>query len=375
MKGLIPVLIAWIAIFALGCRKKEMTTYPASSKFLQWHGRVAPDHEGSMQLISSASFLKFRFTGAACKIRIRNEAPANEYNYVSILLDGVYMGRKPIHFDTFTLLEIIPTVDVPFHDLEIHKETEAVCGLVVIRNVEADSLMLLPETRRKKVEFIGNSITVGMAADPSLVPCGSGTWYDQHNAYESYGPRVARALDLDYTITGVSGIGIYRNWSTDGPTMGDVYGLKYMHTNLKDNQWDVKQFVPDIVSINLGTNDLAEGDGIMPRLPFDSTGFIDAYVAFLKTIHHYYPDAAILLLNSSVSGEPNNQLLTNCLLAVKQKAEDALQELKPISVFAFNAFNGNGCTGHPDLDDHKRMAEELIPVIRQLLADSETVRQ
>ncbi len=66
------------------------------------------------------------------------------------------------------------------------------------------------------IEFIGNSITCGAAADPSEVPCGTGVYHDQHNAYYAYGPRVARALAANYIVRSVSGSGIYRNWNSDG---------------------------------------------------------------------------------------------------------------------------------------------------------------
>ena len=57
-------------------------------------------------------------------------------------------------------------------------------------------MQVIPNSNAPLIEFIGNSITCGAAADVSEVPCGSGVDYDQHNAYYAYGPRVARMLGL-----------------------------------------------------------------------------------------------------------------------------------------------------------------------------------
>ena len=104
------------------------------------------------------------------------------------------------------------------------------------------------------IEFIGNSITCGAAADPSEVPCGSGEYHDQHNAYYAYGPRVARALNTNFLLSSVSGAGIYRNWNSDGPALP----LLFEQSDLRENSsrpWNFDLYSPDIVSIALGTND------------------------------------------------------------------------------------------------------------------------
>ncbi|MBK8391465.1 MAG: hypothetical protein IPL23_20155 [Saprospiraceae bacterium] len=56
---------------------------------------------------------------------------------------------------------------------------------------------------------------VNAAADTSEYPCNSGFYHDQHNAYMAYGPRTARALGLDFVLSSVSGIGIYRTWNME----------------------------------------------------------------------------------------------------------------------------------------------------------------
>ncbi len=368
MKMLCLFLLTLVTLISLSCKRKAMTTqYATDSVRIHWFGRIVQDGSGNRQLISSASGMRFRYGGDKCTILLKNEVPQGNYNYISVVLDGIHQQRMAIHADTFIPLEIKSLKSAPFHEVEVYKETEAALGRVVIKSIEADSLIAFTEDKRKEIEFIGNSITVGMSDDPSLVPCDKGTWFDQHNAYDTYGPRTARALNLDYMINGVSGIGIYRNWNTSGPTIGAVYDQANMSANPSELQWDFRLFTPDIVTICLGTNDLSPGDGVTPRLPFDSTKFITAYVTFIQKINSHYPNAKVILLNTPLVGYKDTEMLTTCLQSVKAKAETSIPKLKSVSVFTFSMFDGKGCGGHPDLEQHKRMADELIPVIKKLL--------
>src|SRR5690606_38403854 len=144
---------------------------------------------------------------------------------------------------------------------------------------------------------------------------------DQHNAYFAYGPRVARALDIDYMLSSSSGIGIYRNWNSDGPTMPDVYENRYLNTD-SIQKWNFKNFSPDLVSICLGTNDLSDGDGIHPRLPFNTEIFTSTYIEFINLVYNYYPNVQIALISSPmVQGEKTN-VLNKCLENIKKHFDD-----------------------------------------------------
>jgi hypothetical protein len=175
-----------------------------------------------------------------------------------------------------------------------------------------NNLHALDNTNAPLIEFIGNSITCGAAADTSEAGCGKGVYHDQHNAYYAYGPRVARALNLNYILSSVSGIGIYRTWNMDGPSMPQVYEKESF--NLHDSMlWNFKTYTPKIVSIALGTNDLSNGDGIHPRQPFDSAVFVKKYIAFVQLVKSKYPAATIALLSSPMINEDNRVLLQNAL--------------------------------------------------------------
>jgi len=364
MKAQILALML-LAIWGLtGCKEASFNFFPATDPRLTWQGRNWKDQNGLRYLTGSASSLTYHFYGNKSRIWIQNAAPQGEYNYISIIIDGERQPRQAIRFDTLTPLEIVPKKKAENHTIELYKETEAANGAILISSVEADSLFVIEPSQKKRIEFIGNSITVGMSADASQIACDAGTWYDQHNAYDAFGPRVARALDMDYMLTGFSGIGIYRNTRSDSPVMRDIFPSAFLSPNPNSPRWDFNQFTPDIVSICLGTNDFSGGDGVTPRAAFDPEKFIPAYVDFLRTVHGHYPDAQIVITNTPMLSGQNNIILMDCLSRIKTEAERTLPDLKPLLIFSFSKTYMGGCLGHPSTAEHALMAEEMVEFLK-----------
>ena len=252
------------------------------------------------------------------------------------------------------------------HTIWIYKATEATTGPIFIEKIIAHDISALKDPELPLIEFIGNSITCGAAADPSEIPCGAGEYHDQHNAYYAYGPRVARELHTNFLMSSVSGIGIYRNWNSDGPAMPLVYEKTDFQINSKRN-WNFRTYHPVIVSIALGTNDFSEGDHVHERLPFDSSVFVNNYIKFVRLVKSKYPSARIALLSSPMINGSRRILLQNCLTAVKTKTDSSYPTDKPVALFFFEPMQARGCGGHPSVEDHAILAGELIPFFKKLL--------
>ncbi|HMH21425.1 MAG TPA: SGNH/GDSL hydrolase family protein, partial [Puia sp.] len=216
------------------------------------------------------------------------------------------------------------------------------------------------------IEFIGNSITCGAAADPSETPCGTGLYHDHHNAYYAYGPRLARALGANFLMSSVSGIGIYRTWNMDSPSMPQVYEKAGLQPD-DQRLWDFTKYSPSIVSIALGTNDLSNGDGKHARQPFDSTVFVDSYIKFVQLVKSKYPSAQIALLSSPMISGDRRILLQNCLTAIKEKIDALHPSGRRVALYFFSPMKARGCSGHPNVEDHAILAEQLTPFFKGLL--------
>jgi len=317
-----------------------------------------------LELISSAVHFGFSFDGAECEIYASVPEWLN-HNYLQYELDGVYQKRIKISKDQKGPFRLTASGNKK-HTVWIYKATEATTGPIFIEKISGKNLRAIPNSNAPLIEFIGNSITCGAAADASEVPCGTGVYHDQHNAYYAYGPRVARKLSVNYIMSSVSGIGMYRTWNREEPSMPQVYeNSDFLVGSLR--KWDFSKYTPQIVSIALGTNDLSNGDGKTPRTPFDSAKFVNNYIGFVQSVKSKYPNAQIVFLNSPMVGGDRNILLQNCLTTIKNRIDGWHPADKPVALFFFQPMKARGCTGHPSVEDHAMLADELFPFFKNLL--------
>lgn len=356
-----------LLIILISCKEKTVTNNPfvnLSKKDVNYQGRVDFLNDSSIALISPGALVSFCFSGDSCEINLKSEF--NFHNYVSFEINGQYIGRVKIENDSIKPYKIEVPASDNLHTLKIIKESEASNGTVIIGAIKVKKIEPIQASTKKYIEFIGNSITCGAASDASVLPCEEGEYFDHQNVYKAYGPRLARALDVDYMLSSVSGIGIYRNWNDENieePVISQVYENLYLNTD------DSKKFdfskKPDIVSICLGTNDFSNGDGLKPRKPFNKEKFISNYIQFVKTVYKNYPNTKVTLLNSPMVSGKENDLLIECLKKVQSYFSDNLD--KSIPIFQYGSLYTNGCSYHPSVEDHGKMAKELTPFFKSLL--------
>lgn len=375
MKYSLFVLLVIFLAGAAACKRVSRQFNPDHDQ-LRYSGRVDMSNPREPVLVSAASFVELSFSGDSCQVLLRKFSPGRdgssresaplEHNYVSVELDGEYWGRIKLESDTMRYHTIVAATAAEAHSLKIYKATEPQNGQVAFGGVKTISLHKLPEPSSRKIEFIGNSITAGMGIDWKEIPCDSGIWYDQHNAYWAYGARVARELDARFLVSAVSGIGMYRNWNSLSPVMPEVYGNMYLDTD-GTRPWTFSGFTPELVSICLGTNDFSEGDSINERLPFDSAQFVSSYIDFVGTVYSKYPKAQLCLLTSPIVSGEKGKLFASCLRAVQQYYAEQRPDRKRIAIYDFEPFEPQGCGYHPDRADHQRMATALLPFYRELM--------
>jgi len=330
-------------------------------------GRVEPLTDNKVMLIGSASSVSFDFEGNSCSISLQSVDTYDHQNYVSLELDGQYIGRIRIEKGAVQSYPITVSTNKKIHHLAVYKATEAANGGVLFSGTTAKVVEGKTLKNRKKIELIGDSITCGFGNDTSIIPCGRGDWYDQHNAYWAYGPVLSRALNIDFVLSSVSGYGMYRNWNDEHlnePNIPDVYENLYLNKD-SSKPYDFA-FQPDLVSICLGTNDLSDGDGKKARLPFNEEKYISNYIDFIKTVYKHAPKTRIVLLSSPMVSGDKNVTLVKCLKKVIQAFENDKAH-KPIALFEFQPMTPKGCGFHPDINDDKIMADQLIPVFKKLL--------
>jgi len=353
------LIVLAIFISLNSCTKKEAQLHKAQSPEFKFLGRTEIQNDSTINLISPAACVEILFTGDTCAFLLKNIG-YTPYNLISVELDGEYLGRIQVFNDSLQIFSIKVKSGMEQHHLLLVKSTEAANGAINFGGIICESLIPMKSIEGPRIEFIGNSITCAMGAD-TTIPCHTGEWYDQHNAYFSYARLVATNLNAEYMLSSVSGIGMYRNWNDEGPVMPQVYTNTYLFTD-STKKWDFNQFTPDIVSIALGTNDLSDGDGKKYRAPFSVDSFSMAYIKFANTLYEKYPNVKLTFLTSPMLSGQKDSLLNISLQKVKDHFRD-----KKIEIFRISGITPHGCDYHPLISEQKMMADTLTPFFKKFL--------
>jgi lysophospholipase L1-like esterase len=123
----------------------------------------------------------------------------------------------------------------------------------------------------------------------------------------------------------------------------------------KDPQWDHGQFVPDVVVINLGTNDMSTQGG---KPPLNTEDYIAAYTAFIARIRSVAPKSKIIISLGPMAYEPASDWLPE--IAAQFNEVTVLLYARPAGA------EDRGGHWHPSVKKDKAMAVELMAHIRTL---------
>ena len=213
----------------------------------------------------------------------------------------------------------------------------------------------------RKIEFIGNSITCGYGIEAKS----EAEHYEEKTAnfYYTYAARTARNLNAQALVVARSGIGVYRSYN--GPRTGDKVNMntEYPNTLLYNDKykWDFSRYTPDLVCINLGTNDTSTTGA-------DSLLLLNGFKNLYHQVRFHYPKAKIVLLcGCMMSG--------NQLLSAQQALDTTLdyahqQGDSEVYRFDFTPHDGSlgyGADWHPSMRQHEKMANELTPFLKKLM--------
>lgn len=325
----------------------------ANQKNIRYVGRFDFTDPKKPKVWAPGAYVQARFSGPSCEVVVNDEVRyGTTHNYLEVAVDD----RPPFRVQTTGKINVIPVADglTPgAHTVTLCKDTESEMGYLEFVGFRCRELLSPPSLPRRKMEFIGDSITCGASSDLSVVPCGKGQWYDQHNAYMSYGPATARALHAQWHLSSVSGIGLMHSCCGMKATMPDVFGS----LNLRDMAlpWDFRRYQPDVVTVCLGQNDGRQ----------DPAAFRDTYVKFLRQVRADYPKAQIICLTSPMGDAGLTVYLKENLTQIVDQMHRSGD--KNVQAFFFSRSYNNGCGGHPDVAQHQQIAEELTAYLKTTL--------
>lgn len=337
-------------------------------------------------LCYSGSYVEFTFTGRSLSCELlsdycEDQTDGTQYPcYMALYLDHQLVRRFSLmpgrHLYPLLSEGDVRTMDDPGgNDSEEDLRTMVVC-LVKESEVQYASSGILAfytdeeaeirptDKKDRKIEFIGDSITCGYGVlGGPKAPFSTET----ESADDAFAVQCARALDADYQLVSFSGIGVISRYiepEENEPLTDVLMPALYPHTDAvlakrygwRPESWDFSSFCPQVVVINLGTNDDSYTRGIRER----EERFEEEYCEFVRNIHRRNPGAEIVC----TFGVMSQRLLPRVEEAVQRLSESGVpvrmhreEPMPPGEV--------TGCDGHPSAQRQRKMAESLTGFLLQ----------
>ena len=335
--------------------------------------------EGTRYLGFSGSSIEFTFVGKTAAACICSDAQNWGEELRGRIAVYVNDGQEPVRRICLEEKEGLYTLYEGEEEREvtvrIMKYSEAAFGKCGIRYIEIDGNRLCtpPGGKKRKLEIIGDSITCGygVEAENELQPFHTAT----ENPEKSYSLLTARALDAEVNLVSWSGNGIISGYVDETATapsdrwlMPEVYQytdiscseMLFGNEESRWERWDFSRFVPDIILINLGTNDCSWCKDIQERKDV----YRDRYGEFLQYIRKNNPGAEILCM----LGTMDQRLLKEAEEAVRifvQNQGDGKTHF--LALPAQDPGDGYGADWHPSLLTQRKTAEIVAEEVKRIM--------
>lgn len=345
-------------------------TFPASEEYVKLTGRTA-EVDGIRWLIHSASKIEFKLKGTHASAVIRSDDSINgEEEHLARVAVYVNGERTLDHIvrqeeETIELFSSEEEKEVEIAIIKLSEAAHSIVGIKEIQVTAASDIAPLPE-KDIKIEFIGDSVTCGYGVDDEDPTHDFSTATE--DATKTYAYKTAEALNADYSMVAYSGYGIVSGYTADG-TKEETMLVPPVYESLGKNNgsadgildlsrdWDFRDFVPDEIVINLGTNDATYTLHDAAR----EAEFVSLYVDFLKTVRRDNPDARI----TASLGVMNDNLYPAVEKAVTQYiAETGDENISSLHFTPQDGSTGYAADGHPTEATHALAAKTLIEHLR-----------
>jgi lysophospholipase L1-like esterase len=351
----VSVLMIVLAVILAGCAQLAVKKYwqPVASDdpSILYSGRIDFTDPLAPRFDWPGILIQANFEGSRIGALIKDGS--DDYN---VFIDGrqeAVIVTKP-GIEEYTLADNLAT---GAHSIVIARRGEGYQGMTVFKGllISKDGKMLAPPLRpKKKMEFIGDSITVGFGVEGIGTSCPSEREFK--NNWKAFSAASARELGAEYHIEAISGRGMVKNWGEKQKVSAEPLPLYYDRTLQADpsKKWDFSSWVPDIVVINLGTNDYSA-----QPVP-DGDVFKKAYLDLIKKVRGYYPGAWILCCSGPAQQPPFNEYFAGIMDSVNDKKVQRI-DLGSLSNEEL------GCDWHPNEKGAKRITQEFVTQVRSIV--------
>lgn len=323
----------------------------ANDKAVRYVGRTEVQPDGSVTFDWVGTYLESGFTGGTLSVRL-SDIGTSYYNV--FVDDALHRVVKACGKDT--LIEFVSGIDKRAHTLRIQKRTEGEFGKTSFHSfvlAPNGHMKAIPVTRTKHIEFIGNSLICGYGVEGKDKD--EAFKLETENCNLSFAAIIARYFDADYTMIAHSGRGIVRNYGDSVRTSAITMKEKMLQTfdEGEVTPWNFKEYSPDLVVINLGTNDFS----LEPH-PYMSK-FVKAYMQMLEQIRTHYGDIPVLCVYCCTITAPVYSFYEEVVTRMKDRNLYLIRQPGDL----LDSDSDLGAVWHPNHSGQRKMAMNLIPYI------------
>ena len=330
----------------------------------------------SLWLCFSGAGAEFTFHGSRCEVTIAGDINAypskrDELVRLAIYVDGVRVVDDMIDAKekTYTVMAEETARDAVVRIVKLSETAMSTCGVKAISVDDPAGIRPTP-AKARKIEFIGDSITCGYGVDDEVAEHHFSTTTE--DVTRAYAYRTAEMLDADYSMVSISGYGVISGYTATGeekvtaqqlPKFYEKLGFSYGTYQKKiaaATKWDFSAYEPDVIVINLGTND----DSYTLTHADRKEEYRAAYVEFLKVVRKNNPDARILC----TLGVMGDRLYPTVSKAVADyTAETGDTNISSMKFSVQSPADGYAADWHPTAATHGKAAEKLARELRKLM--------
>jgi lysophospholipase L1-like esterase len=263
----------------------------------------------------------------------------------SSFVDGV--RTKNIKVDNETKeIELATDLTNGVHNFKFVRQTNVYMSQAIINSISLTGELIKNQNRDTLLEFIGDSYTTGYSLQGVTENGGYST--DLDDPLDAYAYQTALNLDSDYMLTAFSGAGFGSGYTNF--TVPQVYEKQNYFRD--QNKVYSPDRVPDLVVINLGTNDVAQ-------VGFNNkAAYKKGVEKLIKETKDAYVDYVPLVFCTDSTHENNDSAIEE---AMKEYLPDV--EYKMVELTTNNHKNNY----HPDSDCGHKQGEELAQAIKEYL--------
>jgi len=308
--------------------------------------------DNSLYFDNVASGIEFSFYGDFFTIsaktiphkRINQNYPM--YTIISVMIDNTDPLKLPFDIKNEEIKDFSFNVSLGYHHVVIMKADDPLISTFVLENVSANFIQNKAK-RKLNIEAFGDSISTGgdnlIIAGPSLdVVPGTGMGSATYATYLSF------KLNANISVLARCGLCLYGASSSDQEVVISKIYDKCSTQNLVD--WDMNKYTPDLVLINLGTNDEL-GDLYTP------SNFTSALVQFVSDIHKIYKNKPNYIF---IAGQMNKN---NDLIEAINASSLILKER---DINSYVVLANKARRGHPNVFEHQELADKLYELTKKI---------